>query len=703
MWQRLTEMVLVGAGGKPPQSRGGSALNNNTSPRHRLHGNVSRTKKTKSQITSMVILALMSVVVIETLLLVVVWQSPLSTTTTAATTASSVRRDRQKLIPGVVNLLTHADRIDPIPSEAGHSELKDRHFLRRSHRDVPPTSAALRGGDLIQTAAKARDLDPAAQPTGAIVSKARDVRDDRAEYPYLLAGVGESYDIATNFVVLGGSRYTEYGSGESPYHISAETLQRSDVVALTRRLHVKKAMRSAWDHYVQYAFGMDELKPQSGLGSNPWGGLGITLVDALDTLWLMDMKDEFWKARDWVRDHLNHADAGLVSLFETTIRDLGGLLSAYDWSGDQVFLDKATDLGERLLRGFDGSPSGLPFGGVSLKDGFSANAGWTGGNSILAEFGSIQLEFRYLAKLTGRPELALKTDRVFEILHAISPDNGLFPYFYQNKPGIGEGAMPIPANNMLTFGAMSDSFYEYMLKLWLQSGKTEPMYREMYDEAMDGLHRELLQKSVPSGLTYIAEKNNGTLDLKMDHLVCFMGGLLALGAYTDPQGLDSERAVRDLRTAKALTYTCYQMYARMITGISAERVRFVDGQDFEIDKTASYYLLRPEAIESMFILNQLTGDPVYREWGWEIFQAIEKYCKAKYGYGALSNVQDPNGPPRDSMESFFLAETLKYSYLLQDPHTEIDLLRKHVFNTEAHPLRIFPELMKTTKKDIHFE
>jgi Glycosyl hydrolase family 47 len=212
----------------------------------------------------------------------------------------------------------------------------------------------------------------------------------------------------------------------------------------------------------------------------------------------------------------------------------------------------------------------------------------------------------------------------------------------------------------------------------------------MYDKAMQGMHDELLQTSTPSGLVYIADRNSGQLDHKMDHLVCFMGGLLALGAYTDPLGLDGARAQRDLATAKGLTYTCYQMYARMNTGISAEYVQFDAGQDFSIGRGAPHYLLRPEAVESFFILNQLTGDPVYREWGWEVFQAIEKYCQTPHGYGALDSVSDTNGRPRDSMESFFLAETLKYLYLLQDPDTEVDILHKHVFNTEAHPTRIFP-------------
>lgn len=134
------------------------------------------------------------------------------------------------------------------------------------------------------------------------------------------------------------------------------------------------------------------------------------------------------------------------------------------------------------------------------------------------------------------------------------------------------------------------------------------------------------------------------------------------------------------------------MYARMPTGISPEYVQFQWGQDFRPGHDAPHYLLRPETVESFFVLYHLTKDPIYREWGWEVFSAIERYCKTKYGYGELSDVRRIDQAPRDKMESFFLAETLKYLYLLFDPDTPIDLLHKHVFNTEAHPVRIMPVL-----------
>ncbi|GMI38044.1 hypothetical protein TeGR_g5298 [Tetraparma gracilis] len=438
-------------------------------------------------------------------------------------------------------------------------------------------------------------------------------------------------------------------------------------------------MQFVWATYEARAFGKDELKPISLAGHNPWGGMGTTLVDSLDTLWLMGMKDEFYRGRDWVRDHLSHDHVGQVSVFETTIRSLGGLLSAYDLSGDRAFLEKATDLGNRLAHAFD-SPSGIAYGQTVLNGHSSMNAGWTGGSSLIAEIGTLQVEFCYLSKATNDPSYCNKAMKAFEVMNTKKPANGLYPIHVDPRTGDFKGST-------ITLGAMGDSFYEYMIKLWVQGGKTQQYLRDMWDASMDGVTSKLWQKSTPTGLSYIADLNNGRIDHKMDHLVCFMGGALALGAYTNPAGLQSPKAQRDLELAKAVTYTCYQMYARQATGIAPEFVTFRAGSDMQVG-SAPFYILRPETVESFFILHKLTGDPVYREWGWEMYQAIEKHCRTEHAYGGLKDVRNANQKPEDRMESFFLAETMKYLYLLQDPDTVIDPLNTHVFNTEAHPLTI---------------
>jgi len=233
---------------------------------------------------------------------------------------------------------------------------------------------------------------------------------------------------------------------------------------------------------------------------------------------------------------------------------------------------------------------------------------------------------------------------------------------------------------------MGDSFYEYLLKVWVQGDRTEKKFREWYDRSADGIVEVLMKESSPSHLRYLADwKGGNRIDPKMDHLVCFAPGMYALGYHTSADK-NSKRAKRDLRVAKQLMYTCWQMYERMETGIAAEYVKFTGSNDFITPQ--NHYLLRPETVESLFILNQVTGNPIYRIWGKRIMDSIEKYCRVKFGYGALSNVHNVNQKPRDSMESFFLAETLKYLFLLQDPDVPIDL-NEWVFNTEAHPLKIF--------------
>jgi hypothetical protein len=118
-------------------------------------------------------------------------------------------------------------------------------------------------------------------------------------YPYMRTLVPDNYDF-TKYKPLGGNRFIEYLEGDSPYAITDSLKEQSDNLARSRREYVLNAMKHIWKSYKEFAFGMDELHPISKRGSSNWGGMGTTLVDALDTLWLMGMKDEFWDARDWV-------------------------------------------------------------------------------------------------------------------------------------------------------------------------------------------------------------------------------------------------------------------------------------------------------------------------------------------------------------------------------------------------------------------
>ena len=148
-----------------------------------------------------------------------------------------------------------------------------------------------------------------------------------------------------------------------------------------------------------------------------------------------------------------------------------------------------------------------------------------------------------------------------------------------------------------------------------------------------------------------------------------------------------------MELAEELAYTCYLTFARQPTYLAPEITHFnsesTSTNDFYVKSADSHYLLRPETIESLWYLYYVTGNKTYQDWGWNIFQGIEKYTKVANGYTTIGNVKNPlDLRPKDMMESFFLGETLKYLYLLFADDHEIDL-KQWVFNTEAHPLPIY--------------
>jgi len=297
----------------------------------------------------------------------------------------------------------------------------------------------------------------------------------------------------------------------------------------------------------------------------------------------------------------------------------------------------------------------------------------------LAEFATLQLEFRKLSMLSGDSKYDDAVTRVMDVMErdGIRPSDGL----YASSFNILETRF---SNDHLTFGAWADSAYEYMLKQYILTNMTEPRYKRMYSTAMEGMFRLMWKESNPGKLKYIGEYRRSVgIDHKMDHLVCFAGGMLALGYYRN-----ITRDYKYLEAGAEMTKTCNEMYARMPTGLSPETVIFNQHNDFH--SGVPYYILRPETVESIFYMYRITRDEKYREWGWKIFESLEKYCKVAHGgYSGLVNVQNEatTGNQDDFMQSFFLAETLKYLYLLFSPSSVIRL-DEWVFNTEAHPLRI---------------
>ncbi|ONH66656.1 Mannosyl-oligosaccharide 1,2-alpha-mannosidase [Cyberlindnera fabianii] len=459
---------------------------------------------------------------------------------------------------------------------------------------------------------------------------------------------------------------------------------------------VKRVFKETWAHYEKDAWGKDVYQPLSQKGKNMGPQpLGWIIVDSLDTMLLMGLEEEFKTAESWVENELIYDIDYEVNVFETTIRMLGGLLSAFYLSKNDMFLDKAVDLADRLIGGFD-SPSGLPYASVNLKTKKGVKSHADGGASSTAEVSTLQLEFKYLAKLTGEKLYWEKAEHIMKVLDDNHPRDGLAPIYVHPDTGKYQG-------KLIRLGSRGDSYYEYLLKQYLQTEEREPVYNTMYQESVRGMKDNLLRKSRPNGLAFLGELENGIngrFSNKMDHLVCFIGGLFALGAT---EGLTLEQARKssqwnqlkeeDMMLAKDITHTCWQMYERTATGLSPEIVVFnthdTSTEDFYIKPNDKHCLQRPETVESLFILYRITKDPIYRKWGWEIFKSFEKYTKTPQGsYTSLKDVTSIPPKMSDNMESFWLAETLKYLYLLFDD-TNLMPLNEVVFNTEAHPFPVF--------------
>ncbi|OCH89742.1 glycoside hydrolase [Obba rivulosa] len=487
-----------------------------------------------------------------------------------------------------------------------------------------------------------------------------------------------------------------------------------------------EAMLHAWLAYERDAMGDDEYHPISRKGSNLTnaGGIGYTVVDSIDTLLIMGLDEEYRRARDWIENKLSFDQDAKFNTFETTIRVLGGLLSAHHLSGDPMFLEKAKDLADRIIPAFN-TPSGLPLSMVNLAKRQGVPDVDNKGLVSTAEVSTLQLEFRYLSLLTDNETYWEKAEHVMSVIKKAHISTGLASIFMNPE----DGRFVLAA---IRLGSRGDSYYEYLLKQYLQTNFTEPVYREMYDDAINGVHNHLVKKSEFDRLTYtselIPERNrlgevSWRLTPKQDHLVCFLGGSLMLGAVTtgavaQPASIPpraeelSAQGRRDWATGIELIETCMRTHDTA-TGLSPEIAHFRIPSD-NMDATraphdwyikgdrpgapAPYdarYILRPETVESLFIAYRLTGNPRYRQYGWDIFEAIEKYCKIEGGgYASVLNVDRVPVGLEDKMETFFMSETLKYLYLLFEDANVLPL-SKYVFNTEAHPFPVFHPTIRT--------
>ena len=287
------------------------------------------------------------------------------------------------------------------------------------------------------------------------------------------------------------------------------------------------------------------------------------------------------------------------------------------------------------------------------------------------------MEFAYLSDITGNPKYLEAVNRIRDVITSAERPKSLYPNYLNPKTGRW-------GQQHTSVGALGDSFYEYLLKEWLRSGKVDVQAKTLFEEAALDIDKYLVKQSA-SGLTYIAEYKYGSTENKMDHLACFAGGMYGLAAHNTEK---DNHSARWMSIAAGITNTCHESYTRSDTKLGPATFRFSSAVEARtLRQNEKYYILRPEVVEAYFVMWRLTHDQKYRDWGWEAVQALDRYCKVDGGYSGIKNVYQTNSPKDDIQQSFFLAETLKYLYLLFS-NDDIISFDQWVFNTEAHPLPI---------------
>ncbi|XP_032897735.1 ER degradation-enhancing alpha-mannosidase-like protein 2 [Amblyraja radiata] len=445
------------------------------------------------------------------------------------------------------------------------------------------------------------------------------------------------------------------------------------------RERVKGMFYHAYNNYLENAFPYDELRPLTCDGQDTWGSFSLTLIDALDTLLVLGNVTEFQRVVHILQDGMNFDIDVNASVFETNIRVVGGLLSAHllsreggiavepGWPCVGPLLRLAEEAARKLLPAFQ-TPTGMPFGTVNLMNGVNPSETPV---TCTAGIGTFILEFATLSRLTGDPVFEKVARKALDGLWNSRSDIGLVgnhidvltSKWVAQDAGIGAGV---------------DSYFEYLVKgaILLQD---EGLMSSFLD------YEKVITNYSKFDDWYVwVQMYKGTVSMPVfQSLEAFWPGLQSL--------------IGDINNAMKTFHNYYQVWKQY--GGLPEFYSIPQGST--VDKREGYPL-RPELVESAMYLYRATGDPTFLELGRDVIEAIEKISRVDCGYATVRDLRDHKLDNR--MESFFLAETVKYLYLLFDPdnflhndgtsfHTVTTPYGEcvlgaggYLFNTEAHPI-----------------
>ncbi|KAF7203130.1 ER degradation-enhancing alpha-mannosidase-like protein 3 isoform X1 [Nothobranchius furzeri] len=444
------------------------------------------------------------------------------------------------------------------------------------------------------------------------------------------------------------------------------------------RNQVVEMFDHAYQNYMDHAYPADELMPLTCRGrvrglepsrgdvDDALGKFSLTLIDTLDTLVLLNKTTEFEAAVRRVLSDVRLDNDIVVSVFETNIRVLGGLLGGHSmavmlkegrqhmqWYQDEL-LNMAKDLGLRLLPAFNTS-SGLPYPRVNLKHGVRGPETRTGTetDTCTACAGTMILEFAALSRFTGDP--------VFEE-HARRALDFLWEKRQRNSNLVGT-TINIHSGEWVRrdsgVGAGIDSYYEYLLKAYVLLGDDEFLQRfnTHYASIMKYISQPPLLLDVHIHKPLLPART------WMDSLLAFFPGLQVLKG--------------DIRPAIETHEMLYQV---------TKKHNFLP-EAFTTDFRVHWaqHPLRPEFAESTYFLYKATGDPYYLEAGRTILDNLNRFARVPCGFAAMKDVR--TGSHEDRMDSFFLAEMFKYLFLLFAETDDLPFdVEDYVFTTEAHLL-----------------
>ncbi|KAH7159399.1 family 47 glycoside hydrolase [Dactylonectria estremocensis] len=483
-----------------------------------------------------------------------------------------------------------------------------------------------------------------------------------------------------------------------------------------RAAAIKEAFQFSWKSYYEHAFPHDSLRPLDRSGEDDRNGWGVTPVDSLSTAILMgDAKTvnqilEFIPTIDFTRTAKENEE---ISVFESTIRYLGGLLSGHDLltgpfkhlvsdtSKLDALVEQAASLADGLKVAFN-TPSGVPDGVVVFSP--KVRRGGHDRNSI-AGFGALVLEWTRLSDLTGNDEYArLAQAAEVYLLHPLPKSSEPFPGLVGHQVSVEDGKF---LDNRGGWGGGTDSFYENLIKMYVYDPDTFGQYKDRWIAAADSTMKYLVSHpSTRPDLTFLSGYSGTQTHPSSSHLACFSGGNFILGGITLGEHKYTDFGLE-------LAESCYQAYQQTPSGIGPEGFRWVDGalpNDTNINTlpppsqaafyaksgfwvTSPAYILRPETLESVYYAYRAYGDSKWQDMAWEAFEALNRTCRVENGFVGIRNVMSETGGGHyTKMESFWLAETLKYLYLIfaEDAEWQVqaDGGNGFVFNTEAHLLRV---------------